>query len=253
MSSSHGVWSGNGQTILYAPYIYESVGPEHLWNPLTVHAFFARHWTSSIYVALAYVVLINALQRVMESRKPLSMKTVLFLWNGTLAVFSFMGTWRFGIEFYHTLTTRPFTDSVCFSVDPNGPASFWACMFALSKVAELGDTVFLVIRKRPVIFLHWYHHAVVLIYCWHSGFFILLPWRFTFRWAIRLDRRVSFNCDVDVSSCRGYREKVFACLFCYTVFLFSIEIWNNCLILVNYAYSIRTTAQDFFLHQVLQL
>lgn len=64
---------------------------------------------------------------------------------------------------------RPFTDSVCFSVDPTGPASFWACMFAFSKIAELGDTLFLVLRKRPVIFLHWYHHAVVLIYCWHSG------------------------------------------------------------------------------------
>ncbi|KHJ89725.1 GNS1/SUR4 family protein [Oesophagostomum dentatum] len=67
-------------------------------------------------------------------------------------------------------TNRPFTDSVCFSVDPTGPASFWACMFAFSKIAELGDTLFLALRKRPVIFLHWYHHAVVLIYVWHSAY-----------------------------------------------------------------------------------
>ncbi|VDM64337.1 unnamed protein product [Angiostrongylus costaricensis] len=167
--SSHAVWISNGQTILYAPFVCDSVGPEHLWNPDIVHGFFARHWSSSIYLALGYVLLVNALQRVMETRKPMSMRTLLFLWNGTLAVFSSMGTWRFGLEVYYMLITRPFTDSVCFSVDPHSPASFWACLFAFSKVAELGDTLFLVLRKRPVIFLHWYHHAVVLIYCWHSG------------------------------------------------------------------------------------
>ena len=33
---------------------------------------------------------------------------------------------------------------------------------------ELIDTAFLVCNKKPVIFLHWYHHATVLLYCWHS-------------------------------------------------------------------------------------
>ncbi|VDL66713.1 unnamed protein product [Nippostrongylus brasiliensis] len=69
-------------------------------------------------------------------------------------------------------------------MDPTGPASFWACMFAFSKIAELGDTVFLVLRKRPVIFLHWYHHAVVLVYCWHSGAFIFLSFFFNFLFSI---------------------------------------------------------------------
>ncbi|WKX93315.1 hypothetical protein Q1695_010956 [Nippostrongylus brasiliensis] len=168
--SSHAVWSGNGHTVVYAPYPYEHVmAPERFWNPDAVHKFFTAHWSTSIYIALAYVVLINVLQRIMENRKPLNMKWLLLMWNGALAVFSILGTWRFGLEFYHVLTTRPFTDSICFSMDPTGPASFWACMFAFSKIAELGDTVFLVLRKRPVIFLHWYHHAVVLVYCWHSA------------------------------------------------------------------------------------
>lgn len=33
---------------------------------------------------------------------------------------------------------------------------------------ELIDTVFIVIHKKPLIFLHWYHHISVLLYCWHS-------------------------------------------------------------------------------------
>jgi elongation of very long chain fatty acids protein 6 len=33
---------------------------------------------------------------------------------------------------------------------------------------ELIDTFFIVIHKKPLIFLHWYHHITVLLYCWHS-------------------------------------------------------------------------------------
>ncbi len=42
----------------------------------------------------------------------------------------------------------------------------WA--FCFSKLPELIDTVFIVLRKQPLIFLHWYHHASVLVYCWFS-------------------------------------------------------------------------------------
>lgn len=45
-------------------------------------------------------------------------------------------------------------------------SGFWSTMFVLSKVPELGDTLFIVLRKQPLIFLHWYHHATVLVYSW---------------------------------------------------------------------------------------
>jgi elongation of very long chain fatty acids protein 6 len=35
--------------------------------------------------------------------------------------------------------------------------------------SELLDTFFIVIHKKQLIFLHWYHHISVLLYCWNSN------------------------------------------------------------------------------------
>ncbi|RHY06234.1 hypothetical protein DYB25_001996, partial [Aphanomyces astaci] len=36
------------------------------------------------------------------------------------------------------------------------------------QIPELFDTFFVVIRKKPLRFLHWYHHITVLLFCWHA-------------------------------------------------------------------------------------
>lgn len=40
--------------------------------------------------------------------------------------------------------------------------------FRFACCRELLDTFFIVIHKKKLIFLHWYHHVSVLLYCWHS-------------------------------------------------------------------------------------
>eukprot|EP00656_Telonema_subtile_P022751 TRINITY_DN23981_c0_g1_i2.p1 TRINITY_DN23981_c0_g1~~TRINITY_DN23981_c0_g1_i2.p1 ORF type:complete len:265 (-),score=50.12 TRINITY_DN23981_c0_g1_i2:83-877(-) len=45
-------------------------------------------------------------------------------------------------------------------------AMFWVTMFVYSKYAELIDTVLISVRRKPMIFLHWFHHWTVLATTW---------------------------------------------------------------------------------------
>ena len=48
---------------------------------------------------------------------------------------------------------------------------FYMFVFICSKIPELVDTVLLLVKKREVMTLHWYHHSTVLLYSLHGGIF----------------------------------------------------------------------------------
>merc|ERR1711893_430864 len=98
------------------------------------------------------------------------MRGALVLWNITLALFSIMGALRTWPEFLHVLSEHVIYHSLCIPsfIEKDRVAGYWTFMFVMSKVPELGDTVFIVLRKQPLIFLHWYHHITVLVYAWYS-------------------------------------------------------------------------------------
>merc|ERR1712107_597797 len=46
------------------------------------------------------------------------------------------------------------------------PAMLALSLFCLNQIPELGDTVFLILKRKQVRFLQWYHHAATLLFCW---------------------------------------------------------------------------------------
>jgi hypothetical protein len=52
------------------------------------------------------------------------------------------------------------------ATEASGPVFFWAHVFYLSKVYELGDTLLILLARRPLTLLHVYHHAVVVAMCY---------------------------------------------------------------------------------------
>jgi len=130
-----------------------------------------EHWRQGLaYSSAAYLLLVFGGTKIMENRPAFVLRGPLTLWNIFLAIFSIMGAARTIPELVHTLNHYGFYHSLCSPsfIDQDKVSGFWTWMFILSKIPELGDTVFIVLRKQKLIFLHWYHHMTVLIYCWYS-------------------------------------------------------------------------------------
>ena len=111
-------------------------------------------------------------QRYMATRKAMDLKTPLAMWNLFLSIFSFIGMLKTVPHLMYNLQTMSMEDNLCREARDtfggNGSCGMWVQLFIFSKIPELMDTVFIVARKKPLIFLHWYHHVSVLLFCWHS-------------------------------------------------------------------------------------
>ncbi|XP_072229048.1 very long chain fatty acid elongase 6-like [Leuresthes tenuis] len=128
-----------------------------------------ENWSKSFMFCGLYAAFVFAGQHFMRERPKLNLRRPLALWSLSLAVFSIIGAVRTGSYMLHVLTNGGFRESVCdISFYRASVTKFWAYAFVLSKAPELGDTVFIILRKQRLIFLHWYHHITVLIYSWYS-------------------------------------------------------------------------------------
>jgi len=138
-------------------------------NP--VCGYCRNRWWISYAASSLYLIGLWKGTSMMKDKAPFGLKTQLALWNLFLAVFSFIGAIRTAPHLFFMLKDFGFEYTVCRSALAgygNGAVGFWVALFIFSKFFELLDTVLLVVRKRKVGFLHWYHHCSVLLYCWHA-------------------------------------------------------------------------------------
>ncbi|KAM5271827.1 very long chain fatty acid elongase 3 [Ctenodactylus gundi] len=127
--------------------------------------FLEEYWATSIPIALVYLLLIIVGQNYMKARKGFSLQRPLILWSFCLAIFSILGAMRMWGYMGTVILNEGLKSTVCFThyID-SSVVRFWSCVFLLSKIIELGDTAFIILRKRPLIFVHWYHHSTVLVF-----------------------------------------------------------------------------------------
>jgi len=122
--------------------------------------------TQSVAYSALYVILIFLGKWFMRTRERYELRTALVIWSGALAVFSIVGAMHSIPEMVHIIYNYGFHATLVDDSYYQGVAGFWSVLFIWSKPWELGDTAFIVLRKQPLIFLHWYHHITVMLYCW---------------------------------------------------------------------------------------
>ena len=91
------------------------------------------------------------------------------MWNTGLAVFSVMAFWSVdSLNLAKKFAVEGIEEATCHTVIySTSHQALWGFLYCLSKPIELVDTAFIVLRKTPLIFLHWYHHITVMIYSWY--------------------------------------------------------------------------------------
>jgi len=122
------------------------------------------HMEYPIFLSILYVTMVFGIQSYMKPHKAYSLNTPLIFWNVFLAVFSMIGTVFTIPPIIMVMMEKGFTYEMCtIDAEYQNP---WVFFFCLSKIPEFIDTLFLVLKKREVIFLHWYHHIATMWFCW---------------------------------------------------------------------------------------
>ena len=144
---------------------------EYTFDSGPARQFMIEKWWLSIVASFVYLIVVFGGRHIMADKAAFKLDGILSLWNLALSTFSVCGMLRLVPHVLHLWSTHGF-DWIITSqpevVYSTGVSSFWMMIFTFSKFPELLDTVFIVLRKKPLLFLHWYHHITVLMICWDS-------------------------------------------------------------------------------------
>jgi len=104
----------------------------------------------------------------MRSRIPYKCFHSLALHNAILCISSLIMFLGVSIEILRKLKNDGLFGLYCSRnhMNSQGPIYFWLYIYYLSKYYELLDTLFIVLKKKPITFLHVFHHSTVVAMVW---------------------------------------------------------------------------------------
>ncbi|CDU17601.1 long chain fatty acid elongation enzyme, putative [Plasmodium yoelii] len=136
---------------------------EEYWAPGKGRELAIKYEPIILTISFLYIPIILIFQKIMKKRKEIEAKYIKILWNLSLSFFSFLGV-LFIILYDKNVLKYIILEEKEYSAITRAVI----CIFTLTKVIEYGDTIFLILKKKKLTFLHSYHHLTVVIYCLYS-------------------------------------------------------------------------------------
>lgn len=125
-------------------------------------------WIAPTIGLVVYICAITILSR--RSGPPIKTKTAEVLHNSLLVVLSFVTMVGVVVGAIRRGREDGWEGLICSPREPkslwDGYLGGWSYLFYLTKYYELLDTVILALKKKPLLPLHVYHHAVMLFVGW---------------------------------------------------------------------------------------
>ncbi|CAK7211462.1 Fatty acyl-CoA elongase/Polyunsaturated fatty acid specific elongation enzyme [Sporothrix bragantina] len=121
---------------------------------------------TSIFIVIYYIIIFGG-REVMRGREPFKLKALFLVHNYILTVVSFLLLVLYAEQLIPTVTRHGIFHAIC--SNEGGWTQQLVVLYYLTyltKYLELLDTVFLFLKKKPLTFLHCYHHGATALLCY---------------------------------------------------------------------------------------
>jgi len=145
--------------------------PQHVPDPRVQDWLLMKYWTPIVLIIISYFLLVLVGPKLMQNRKPFELKYPIKLYNLSqvfLCGYMFKEFLASSYQSSYSLTCQPVDYSSSPLAIRIAAASWW---FFFSKLIDLLDTVFFILRKKNgQCMLNSYVHVVMYTYYFFSSF-----------------------------------------------------------------------------------
>ncbi|KAL9071014.1 MAG: hypothetical protein Q9161_004514 [Pseudevernia consocians] len=124
-------------------------------------------FTATVTMLITYYVTVFAGREFMKNREPFKLNSLFMVHNLALTIISGVLLALFTEQLVPTIARNGVFYAIC---DHRGgwtaPLVTLYYLNYLTKYVELWDTVFMVLKKKPLTFLHTYHHGATALLCY---------------------------------------------------------------------------------------
>ncbi|GKT41659.1 elongation of fatty acids protein 2 [Colletotrichum spaethianum] len=122
-------------------------------------------FSGAMAMVVLYLVVIFGGREVMRNRKPMELNTLFKIHNLFLSLLSGALLVLFIEQLVPSLWRGGLYENICGASGWTQPLVLLYYINYLTKYYELIDTVFLMVKKKPLTFLHCYHHPATALLC----------------------------------------------------------------------------------------